>query len=149
MSLSQTTTNSVFKGISMREVTGYLTDDGAFYESETDAERHEATLALNGAYKQYVGEKANFDRFTNVIINLAPEIRRLLNAIEGAERAEQIKAETDAATAERETRHKRSKVDIYTSDDGLGGAFEGLEQQPDRGPLSMPDVGDRSRTTPI
>jgi len=112
----------------MREVNGYLTDDGVFYESDQEAERHEATLALNGAYKQYVGEKANFDRFTNVIINLAPEIRRLLNAIEGAERAEEIKRETDLATAERAIL-KSPKASEHTSDDGLRGAFEAVEQQ--------------------
>jgi hypothetical protein len=112
----------------MREVSGYLTGDGTFYESEQDAERHEATLALNGAYRQYVGEKANFDRFTNVIINLAPEIRRLLNAIEGAERAEEIKAETDLASAERAIL-RSPKASEHTSDDGLRGAFEAVEQQ--------------------
>ena len=63
MSLTQTRTE-----ISVRNVTGYLTDDGAFYESADDAERHEATYALIGAYNQYVGRGGNIERFQNVII---------------------------------------------------------------------------------
>lgn len=134
----------VFKGISMREVTGFLTDDGAFYESMWEAETHEATYALTGAFKQYVGESGNVKRFQNVITNLAPEIRRYLNAIEGpAEQSETI-SEVDQATIERETRHKPPSTREHTPNDGLGSALEDLEQQQDRGPVHVPNVGDRA-----
>ena len=126
----------------MREVTGYLTDDGAFYESAWEAETHEAQYALVGAFKQYVGETGNIKRFQNVITNLAPEIRRYLNAIEGPERQSETVSEVEQATVERETRHKPRKADINTSDDGLGSALEGLEQQSDRRSVHVPDVGD-------
>jgi len=126
----------------MREVTGYLTEDGAFYETEDEAEKHEATHALVGAFGQYVGKTGNIERFQNVIINLAPEIRRYLNAIEGPERQSETVSETEQATIERETRHRSRKVDIHTPNDGLGSALEDLEQQSDRRPVHVPDVGD-------
>jgi hypothetical protein len=117
----------------MREVTGYLTNDGVFYEGMDDAERHESTVALKGAYDQFVGHNGNFERFQNVIINLGPEIRRLLNAIEGPERAEEIRRDTDLATEERNIlgsrRTETSKAREHPSDDGLRGTFETVEQQ--------------------
>lgn len=132
----------------MREVTGYLTDDNTFFETAEQAEHHEAIGALKGAYHQFVGQKGNFERFANVIINLAPEIRRFLNAHEGPER--DIKAEVDQATVEREIlASRKTKADLYTADDGTGEAFEGLLQQPDRRPVHVPDLGDRPRSEEI
>jgi len=133
----------------MREVVGYLTDDGAFYEAESDAEKHEATYALVGAFSQYVGKSGNIDRFQNVIINLAPEIRRYLNAVEGPERQSETVSEVEQATVERETRHRPSKVDIHSPDDGLGSALVGLVEQPDRGLMHVPNMGDRSRAEEV
>lgn len=135
----------------MREVSGFLTEDGAFYESADDAERHEATHALIGAYNQYVGRGGNIERFQNVIINLSPEIRRYLNAIEGPAQPDEVAVETELAEIERgilETR-RPNKADKYPSDDGLGGTLEGMEQQPDRGPVHVPDVGDRPRAKAV
>jgi len=128
----------------MREVTGYLTDDGAFYETQGDAERHEATYALVGAFTQFVGKGGNIDRFQNVIINLAPEIRRYLNAVEGPERQSETLSEIEQATIEREIRHRPPPTREHPSNDGLGSTLEGLVEQPDRGPVHVSDVGDRT-----
>jgi len=138
--------------ITMRAVSGFLTEDGAFYETEDDAEKHEATFALVGAFRQYVGKTGNIDRFRNVITNLAPEIRRYLNAIEGPERREQDILETEQANIEREiieSRRSPAAVDIHSADDGLGGSFEGLVEQPDRGYVHVPDVGDSPRAEAV
>jgi len=128
----------------MREVSGYLTEDGAFYESADDAEKHEATFALIGAYNQYVGRGGNIERFQNVIINLSPEIRRYLNAIEGPARKADIRDEVDLASVERSIIESGKKADKYPSDDGLGGTLEGMVEQSDRRPVHVSDMGDRS-----
>jgi len=131
----------------MREATGYLADDGTFFEHAEDAERYEATFVLHGAYKQYVGEHANFVRFQNVITNLAPEIRRFLNAHEGPEHEASTLAEVEQAAIEREilSVRKPETPREHPSDDGLGGSFEAVVEQSDRGPLHMPDMGDSPR----
>lgn len=128
----------------MREVAGYLTEDGTFFERLEEAEVHESVTALSGAYKQYVGPNSNFDRFQNVIINLAPEIRRFLNAVEGPEQRESTAAEVEQATIEREIIGS-PKTDQHSSDDGLGGSFEAVVEQPDRGSMYVSDVGDSPR----
>ena len=133
----------------MRSVAGSLTDDGAFYEDAHDAEKHEATYALIGAYNQYVGKGGNIERFQNVLINLAPEIRRYLDAVEGPADPTDVVSETDIATIERDILATRKKADKYPSDDGLGGTFEGVVEQPDRGHVSMSDMGDRPRTEEV
>lgn len=134
----------------MREVQGFLTSDNTFFETADQAEHHEAIGSLKGAYHQFVGQKGNFERFANVIINLAPEIRRFLNAHEGPARNDDVQAETELATIEREQLNARkAKADLYTADDGTTEAFEGLVEQSDRGYVHVPDVGDSPRTEEV
>ena len=134
----------------MKQVSGWLTEDGSFYERKEVAEQHEAQHFLHGAYKQFVGENANFDRFTSVIINLAPEIRRFLNANETSTDQED-RDETEQAHIEREILSQRKRPSTYkhSSDDGLGGAFESLEQFPSGRYLHVPDMGYRPPTEEI
>src|SRR5262245_9459595 len=135
----------------MRQASGFLTEDNTFFESELEAERYEATKALEDAYRQYVGHNANFERYLNVLMNLTPEVRRFIDAVEGKYTPEINNAEVEQATIERDQIQSRrtdaSKARERPSDDGLGGSFEAVEQQPDRGPMYVPDMGDRSRPT--
>lgn len=99
----------------MREVRGFLTKDGAFYEGQNEAELHEAEKELLRAYEDFVG-KGNFARFANVVTNLRDEVRRFLDA--------QIALENAGAPIE-----DASAVSQHYPDDGLGQAFETNEQQ--------------------
>lgn len=134
----------------MRDVVGFLTEDGTFYEHAEDAEKHEALQSLSGAYTQYVGKGANFVRFQNVIINLAPEIRRFLNAVEGPEFTASVIAETEQASIEREILATRqTETRQHPSDDGLGGSFEGVVEQSGGRPVHVSDMGDSPQSEEV
>jgi hypothetical protein len=61
----------------MKKTTGYLTDDGRFFDLEEEAEFAEAEQAL---LKSLPPALKNIDRFVEVILGSMTEIRRYFNA---------------------------------------------------------------------
>jgi len=110
----------------MRNVKGFLSDDGTFFDAEEDAELYEATHALE-AIVSNIG--ANPEKFMIVVDGCRKQIRRYLDAKDKYEQSEG-RAWDEAASPAAHNADNR----------GPEGTAPVLEQPAD-GPEPVPDLG--------
>lgn len=110
------------------EAIGYLTNDGAFYESEAEARRHEHLLVIHQACESH---KVDPNRFLTLLHFMIVAVRGYIDANE--ECINQAKENPVAPYRDQADNELRNVVD------------ETLEQQPTSGHNDVSDMGDSSR----
>lgn len=78
----------------MKEVAGYITDDGKFFDSMDEAEEYEAWISLSRALVEISTIEPT--SLLAVIATIPDEIRRYINANEAATRSREIQASLSA-----------------------------------------------------
>jgi hypothetical protein len=132
----------------MKKTTGYLTDDGRFFDLEEDAEFAEAEQAL---LKSLPPALKNIDRFVEVILGSMTEIRRYYNAYTAIN--DRTPTRNDPGGDEPESEWQRDNEvpsDLDQEDDSIAeeGAESVLELPPGvREPV--PDVGRHIQPTKV
>jgi len=136
----------------MKKTSGYLTDDGRFFEEEEEAEFAEAEQAL---LKSLPPALKNIDRFVEVILGSMTEIRRYYNAYSAINRngvATRDDPEPDGGDSEwqRDNRTEEVRGDLDQEDDRPAEEdAEGVLELPPGVREPMPDVGRHIQPTKI
>lgn len=105
----------------MKEATGYLSEDGKFFESQEEAEEYEAWISLKNAI-----DEVGVTDIVVVIATIPNEIRRYINANEAASKYRSLQANDSAKDEARRKRpaafvlEQQANCDEPLSDMGSG-----------------------------
>jgi hypothetical protein len=125
----------------MKMAQGYVTDDGTFFESKTEAVLHEAEAGLRRHLADVSNGAIDADKFLGLVLEVMPALKGFIDAYNSAittKLNQQAKDEDRGAADESEP----AKVDA-----GLGHVssteedLASLLKLPTRGPSHVPDVG--------
>lgn len=119
----------------MKQVEGFLAEDGAFFESSTEAEYHEAKGALHDAA---IPADIDPERLCAAIDQLFPQVERYVNA----KKAHDAVAPECAFGQSIETETNRPRVN-RTDEQRATEANAPVLKQPSRKRQPVPDVGSR------
>jgi hypothetical protein len=113
----------------MRNVKGYLSDDGVFFDAEADAELYEALQALEFTVRN-IGADPN--KFMVVVEGCRKQLERYLNAKSKFEESEASGPDGPGGTKPASEHH---------TDDGSAVADASVQQQPPDSAQHVPDLG--------
>lgn len=120
----------------MRNVKGFLSDDGVFFDAEADAELYEAMHALEATVRN-IGADPN--KFLIVVEGCRKQLERYLNAkssFEKSERSSVAKAGDDRRSGEQATPFVE-----HNADDGSAEAYTPVLEQPINESEHVPNMG--------
>lgn len=139
----------------MKKASGYVTADGTFYESATQAEYHEALSELRDKLDSTKIDQRLIDpaKFINVLEQVIPQVERYINAYKkgrGKPKAGESHTGHAPATHPNARPNRKSRIDdsarsiigAILDDEGQGKDAAVQPQSADRGE-PMPDVGSR------
>ena len=122
----------------MRQVKGFLSDDGVFFDAHADAELYEAMHDLELVVKN-IG--ANPEKFLVVLDGCHKQVRRYLDAKEGFKASEASGVASAAAGTASHPEHN--------ADDAGAETHAPVLEQPFNESKSVPDVGSGERTEAV
>ena len=132
----------------MKKTEGFITNDGTFFESKTEAELHEAESSLRAQLAVEYPQLSN-ERFFEVVQSVMPALKGYIDAYntESAVKLNQQTKEQDRAEARdsREAAPDGGIGHVSSTEEDLAS----LLKLPPRGPSHVPDVGSGARTKKV
>jgi hypothetical protein len=131
----------------MKMAQGYVTEDGTFFESKTEAVLHEAESRLRGELA-FKFPEAHADSFLTVIFELRSQMKEYIDAYNAAYPPKPDQAEVEDREETSDSREAESAANIghvsSTEED-----LAALLKLPARGPSHVPDVGSGPRSKEV
>lgn len=128
----------------MRQASGFITEDGTFFETEEEAKLHEAEQWLRGQMVMHFPQ-IDVDGILNLVETLRTELGEYLNAT-----AAHLRTQTKKQNRTGDQDSSSSEVSGHLGH--VSSAKEDLEallQLPSRRPSHVPDVGSGPRTEKV
>jgi hypothetical protein len=126
----------------MKQATGYITEDGTFFERQEEASLHEAEQRLRSRLVEVNGT-VDPEKFMNLVLGVMRELKGFVDAYNAADTTERNQQDKDGeAVDDSETPASDASIGhVSPTEEDLAS----LLKLPSRGPRNVPDVGSSPR----